>query len=146
VLRDTVGYRHARRTIASALTEFEKLAAVPTEELEDEFAGVELGADLRACVPVGPYHAIVGVTSDLRRVQTICRDETGRESSRKPPRAAKPSEELDAVEDVRRRLRALSPPFDQKPARLQGILTVTPDGTVPHTPMTFSAGSNQLSG
>lgn len=106
VLRDTVAYRHARRTIASALTEFEKLAAVPTGELEDEFAGVELDADLGACVPVGPYHAILGVTSDLQRVQTIWRDETGRESSRRPPRAAKLSEELDAVEDVRRRLGA----------------------------------------
>ena len=63
VLRDTVAYRHARRTIASALTEFEKLAAIPTGELEDEFAGVELDADLRACVPVGPHHAILGSVS-----------------------------------------------------------------------------------
>jgi hypothetical protein len=62
--------------------------------------------DLRAYVPVGPDHAMLGVTSDLRRVQTMWRDETGRVSSRRPRRAAKLNEDLDAVEDVRRRLRA----------------------------------------
>ena len=105
-MQETVTYRHARHAISSALAELEKRSGVPDPELEDEFAGVELDIDLRTSVPVGPYAAGLGVTSDLRRVQTTWRDDAGRESSRRPPRTCEFPHDLDVVEDVRRRLRA----------------------------------------
>jgi hypothetical protein len=105
-MQEAVTYRHARHAIGSALAELEKRSGVPDPELEDEFAGVELAIDLRTSVPVGPYAAVLGVTSDLRRVQTTWRDEAGRESSRRPPRTSEFPHDLDVVEDVRRRLRA----------------------------------------
>ena len=104
-LRAVVGYRQARRAIDEALADLEKAGGVPSGELEDGFASVELDGNLRTTVPVGPFHAVLAVTSDLRRVQTTWRDPAGRETSRRP-RVAGLEDELGAVEDVRRRLRA----------------------------------------
>ena len=104
-LRAVVGYRQARRTIDEALAGLEKAGGVPSGELEDGFASVELDGNLRTTVPVGPFHAVLTVTGDLKRVQTTWRDVAGRETSRRP-RLAGLEDELEAVEDVRRRLRA----------------------------------------
>jgi hypothetical protein len=105
-LQDAVTYRHARHAIGCALAELKRRPGVPDPELEDEFAGVELNVDLKTLVPVGPYAAVLGVTPDLRRVRTTWRNEAGQESSRRPSRAVEFAEDLEAVEDVRRRLRA----------------------------------------
>jgi hypothetical protein len=105
-LRAVVGYRHARRTIDKALAYIEKAVGVPSGELEDAFASVELDRDLRTIVPVGPFHAVLAVTGDLRRVQTTWRDAKGRETSRRPRATAGLDEELEVVQDVTRRLRA----------------------------------------
>lgn len=105
-MQEAVTYRHARNAIRSALAELERRSGVPDPELEDEFAGVKLDVDLKTLVPVGPFAAVVGVTPDLRRVQTKWRDEAGGESARRPPSAPEFAHDLDVVEDVRRRLRA----------------------------------------
>lgn len=104
-IRDTVGYRHARHTIESALGELARRISVPYGELEDEFAGVELDASLRTMVTVGQYEALLRVTPDLRRVQTTWRDAVGQESQRRPRLNASFIDELGAVDDVRQRLR-----------------------------------------
>jgi Domain of unknown function (DUF4132) len=105
-LRAVVGYRQARRTIDKALADLEKVGGVPSGELEDGFASVGLDGDLRTTVPVGAFHAVLAVTGDLKRVQTTWRDAAGRETSRRPRAAAGLDDDLEVVEDVRRRLRA----------------------------------------
>jgi hypothetical protein len=104
-LRAVVGYRQARRTIDKALADLEKVDGVPSGELEDGFASVELDGNLRTTIRVGPFHAVLTVTGDLKRVQTTWRDLAGRGTSRRP-RVAGLEDELEVVEDVRRRLRA----------------------------------------
>ncbi len=106
-MRDTVSYRNARRTIDNALSQLERQLHAPSGELEDKFTGVELGAGLRTSVTAGPYRAVLAIGEDLRRVQTTwCDGDTGRELSRRPAGVAQFSDELGAVEDIRRRLRA----------------------------------------
>lgn len=83
-MRDAVAYRQARRMIEAALAAIEKETGTPCGGLEDEFAGVELDAELSTRLPVGGYHAVLAVTSDLRRLQTTWLDPAGRESSRRP--------------------------------------------------------------
>lgn len=105
-LRDTVLYKSARHTVEKALARTEMAVGTPLGELADLFAGVNLDEDLRTHIGVGGHQAIIGVTPDLRRVQTTWLHESGRLSSQRPSRIAEYEDELLAVEDVRRQLRA----------------------------------------
>lgn len=106
-LRESVRYKYPLEWIERALSALEYRIGTPLGELEDAFAGVPLDAELRAYVAVGPYEAILAVDGDLRRVHTTWSDpSSGRESARRPPQVAEFIEELETVENTRRRLRA----------------------------------------
>ncbi len=105
-LRDTVRYRNDLGRIETALGQLTRELGVPAGELEDSFAGVAVDSSLSARVPVGRYVAIIRVADDLRRVQTSWADDSGKPLSRRPAAVAQLADELAAVENVRRRLRA----------------------------------------
>ena len=105
-LRDSVRYRNARNMIEKTLRRLSRELGVPLGELEDSFEGVALDGALSTRVAVGQYVAVIGVTHDLQRVQTGWCDHAGKPLARRPAGVAGRSDELAAVEDVRRHLRA----------------------------------------
>ncbi len=105
-LGERTHYQHARAAIAKALARAQRELGVPAGELEDAFGGPVVDDDLRLTVPVGPFHAVVGIGEDLRRVRTTWRSATGRLLRARPPRAVDHPDALAIVHAERRRLQA----------------------------------------
>lgn len=105
-LRERVHYQHPRKAIDAALVQLERELRIPLGELEDAFGGPAVDTDLALTLPVGPLHAHVRVSDDLRRVQTSWRGRSGQLMRSRPARAAEYPEELAVVQAERRRLQA----------------------------------------
>ena len=105
-LRDSVRYRNARTTIEKTLSRVTRVLGIPAGELEDTFEGVTLDRSLSTRVAVGPYTALISVSGDLQHVRTTWHDHAGRPLTRRPAGLAGRRDELAAVDNTRKRLRA----------------------------------------
>jgi hypothetical protein len=103
-LRERTHYQHPRKALDAALARMERDLRMPLGELEDAFGGPDVDADLTLELAVGPFHALVRVNDDLRRVRTAWRGRSGGPVRSRPARAVDYPDELLIVQAERRRL------------------------------------------